>query len=205
MRPWGGPGTRLVIAQLFDTSDFPARWHCGNWTALHGWVHIVSDLLIWGAYMAIPVALVVLVIRRRDMAFSRVFWLFGAFILSCGTVHLIEAIIFWHPIYRVSALMKLVTAAVSWATVAALLPRLPQMMKAPNLSQMNRELEAEVAQRRAAEQRMKQTNEQLRLFAEITTGRELRVIELKRQVNELSEQLGRGTVYDLSVFEEPAA
>ncbi len=32
--------------KLLDTSDFPPRWHCGNWTGFHGWLYIASDLLI---------------------------------------------------------------------------------------------------------------------------------------------------------------
>ena len=46
-----------LIARIFDTSDFPARWHCGRWTPLHGWTHIASDLAIFGAYAAIPAVL----------------------------------------------------------------------------------------------------------------------------------------------------
>lgn len=36
------------LAKLLDTSDFPARWHCGNWTSGEGWLHIVSDVAIFG-------------------------------------------------------------------------------------------------------------------------------------------------------------
>jgi hypothetical protein len=32
------------LTRLFDTSDFPPRWQCGNWTWGHGWLHILSDL-----------------------------------------------------------------------------------------------------------------------------------------------------------------
>lgn len=39
---------------LFGTSDWPARWHCGKWSDFHGWLYVTSDLLIWGAYFAIP-------------------------------------------------------------------------------------------------------------------------------------------------------
>ena len=38
------------LMRLFDTSDFPPRWYCGNWTDGHGWLHILSDIAIWGAY-----------------------------------------------------------------------------------------------------------------------------------------------------------
>ena len=43
---------------LFDTSGFPARWNCGQWSDAHGWLHILSDLAIFGAYSAIPLTLV---------------------------------------------------------------------------------------------------------------------------------------------------
>lgn len=102
-----------LLSQLFDTSDFPARWTCGHWTELHGWTHIVSDVAIFLAYMAIPVVLAWFALRRPDFAFRPLFWLFCAFIFACGTVHLIEASIFWYPWYRLSALGKVVTALVS--------------------------------------------------------------------------------------------
>ncbi len=53
--------------------------------------------------------------KRHELAFPRLFWLFGAFIFSCGTTHLIEATIFYTPVYRLSAVAKLATAVVSWA------------------------------------------------------------------------------------------
>ena len=57
------------LAKLFDTSDFPARWHCGNWSASHGWLHVLSDVAIFGAYTAIPCVLAYFIIRRRDVPF----------------------------------------------------------------------------------------------------------------------------------------
>lgn len=116
---------------LLDTSDFPPRWHCGNWTTLHGVVHIAADLAIWGAYTSIPLALVYFVRRRRDTPFPRLYWLFALFILSCGTGHLVEAGIFWWPASRLSAAVKVITAVVSWATVIALLPILPRALTIP--------------------------------------------------------------------------
>ncbi len=32
-------------------------------------------------------------------------FLFGAFILACGTTHLMEAIIFWYPVYRLAGVI----------------------------------------------------------------------------------------------------
>ena len=143
------------ITKLFDTSDFPDRWHCGTWTSLHGWIHVISDTLTWAAYTAIPIVLGVLIMRRKDLFFPRIFWLFSAFILACGTVHLVEAIIFWFPIYRVSAIFKMCTAVVSCATVVALIRVMPSALELPGLAGINEELRKEVAAREAAEQRLK--------------------------------------------------
>jgi CheY-like chemotaxis protein len=70
------------LTHLFDTSDFPARWHCGTWPPGHGWLHILSDLAIWSADLAIPCVLGFFILRRKDIPFRTIFLLFGAFILS---------------------------------------------------------------------------------------------------------------------------
>ena len=87
------------IVKLFDTSDFVARWNCGDWSDAHGWLHIFSDIAIFAAYFAIPVVLAYFVLRRKDVPFLPIFWLFAAFILCCGIGHAIEATLFWQPWY----------------------------------------------------------------------------------------------------------
>lgn len=116
--------------QLFDGSDFPPRWHCGRWSAFHGYLHIVSDLLIFGAYLAIPVLIASLLLKTKatlPAPFPSLGKFFAAFIVCCGLTHLNEAIIFYHPIYRWAGVVKLVTAIVSWSTIIALVPALPKI------------------------------------------------------------------------------
>src|SRR5437899_2692305 len=108
------------LTHVFDTSGFPPRWACGNWTAGHGWLHVVSDLGVWTAYLAIPCVLGYFVLRRKDIPFRTIFLLFGAFILACGTTHLMEAFMFWWPAYRLAGAIKLSTALVSCGAVFAL-------------------------------------------------------------------------------------
>lgn len=143
--------------QLFDTSDFPARWNCGNWTAAHGWLHVISDLGIWSAYVAIPIALVWFARQRGDLPFRTLFWLFGAFILACGSTHLMEAVIFWWPGYRVAGLIKAFTAVISWTTVIALVPIIPQALalRSPEV------LEREIAERKRAESQLLEIRDEL--------------------------------------------
>lgn len=144
------------LSKLFDTSDFPPRWRCGIWTEGHGWLHIFSDLAIFGAYTAIPLVIAFFVIRRKqDVPFPRIFWLFVIFIFACGTTHLIEAIIFWQPIYRFAGLVKLLTAIASWLTVIALIRIVPQALHLPGLAALNAELKSEIEERKRTEQALR--------------------------------------------------
>ena len=121
--------------KLLDTSDWPARWVCGKWSDFHGWLYIGRDVAIWLAYFIIPVVIIWFVQKRPNVPFLPVFWLFAAFIIFCGTTHILDAIIFWWPAYRLSALLRFMTAIISFATVFALIRDLPKLLdyKAPIL------------------------------------------------------------------------
>lgn len=131
------------FSNLFKAENWPPRWHCGIWTEFHGWLYIISDVLIALAYFTIPFLLVHFILRKKNVPFPKIFWLFGTFILACGTTHLIDALIFWVPIYRVSAIVRLLTALASWGTIYALYRILPDAfsLKTPA------ELEAVVQER----------------------------------------------------------
>jgi hypothetical protein len=120
------------FSHLFDVSDWPPRWFCGKWSDFHGWLYIFSDLTIWLAYFAIPVILIWFIQRNRNMPFLPVFWLFVAFILFCGSTHAIDALIFWWPAYRLSALLRFATALASILTVFALIRDLPKALDMKN-------------------------------------------------------------------------
>ncbi|HTI61743.1 HAMP domain-containing sensor histidine kinase [Mucilaginibacter sp.] len=136
------------FVKMFSTIDWPPRWHCGTWTDFHGWLYILSDLSIWAAYFAIPFLLYRMVKKRKDIPFHTVFFLFIAFILLCGTTHLLDAIIFWWPAYRLSAFVRMLTGIVSIFTVYALYKILPMVYNLRTLS----DVEAEITERKKAEQ-----------------------------------------------------
>lgn len=142
---------KAFFTNIFDTADWPARWHCGNWTDFHGWLYILSDLAIGTAYFAIPLLLFLLLKKRKDIPFPRVFWLFIAFIMLCGTTHFLDAVIFWWPAYRLSALVRFATAVVSLFTVYFLYKVLPMIYKI----RTQKELEIEIEERKKAEQEAK--------------------------------------------------
>lgn len=142
---------------LFDTSDWPPRWHCGNWSGFHGWLYIISDLLIWAAYFAIPIIIIRYITYRKHQRFIKLYFLFAGFILACGATHFLDAISFWIPLYRVNALVRAITAIVSWLTVFTLIKILPYAfsLKEPKL------LEDEIEMRRQADIDLHKKNEEL--------------------------------------------
>lgn len=148
---------------LFSTSEWPARWYCGSWSDFHGWLYIISDILIWTAYFLIPIFLIRFIRSRKDFPFPKTIWLFVAFILLCGATHLIDALIFWLPVYRFSALVRFGTAIISLITVYYLSKIFPNVLLLRSVSDLQREID----ERTAVEVKMAQKNNQLQSFTHI--------------------------------------
>lgn len=135
------------FSKLFSTSGFPARWHCGQWSDFLGWLYIGSDLLIWSAYFAIPLIIINFIAKKRhSIPFHPLFFLFAAFILACGTTHFFDAVMFWVPVYRFSALLHFITGIISWATVIYLIKIVPIAftLKSPQELQQEIDLRSKV-------------------------------------------------------------
>lgn len=147
------------FAKLLSTDGFPARWHCGSWSGFLGWLTILSDSTIWLAYFLIPIVLVLFIQKRKDLPFLPVFWLFGAFIVLCGTTHIIDVVIFWAPIYRISALVRAITAVVSMFTLMKLIQILPQAMSLKSAQAFDAEKEKRIEAERDLEVAEKEIEE----------------------------------------------
>jgi signal transduction histidine kinase/CheY-like chemotaxis protein len=135
-------------------NEFMPHGFCMRWDFWLLFQHVVSDSLIAIAYFSIPAALVTFVRMRRDVNFGVLFWLFSAFIFSCGMTHLFEIYVLWRPEYWLAGWMKLITAAVSVLTAVMLWRIIPQALKIPSVNQLaaaNEELRLELRRRREAE------------------------------------------------------
>jgi two-component system, chemotaxis family, sensor kinase Cph1 len=151
---------------LFDTRLWPARWNCGVWTNLHGWLYITSDLLIWLAYFMMPIIIFSYVSKRKQVIkYSGIYLLFAAFILLCGTTHFLDAVMFWVPMYRLNTLIRIFTAIVSLLTVYYLFKIVPEAFK----QKTSIELEREIKRREFAELKLADANKSLEAFASIAS------------------------------------
>jgi diguanylate cyclase (GGDEF)-like protein/PAS domain S-box-containing protein len=106
------------------------------------WLYVIADALIFMSYFAIPVMLAYFVWRKKNVQYGWVFMLFGAFILACGTTHLLGIVVLWNPIYWIDASMKGVTAIISVITAIAMIRLIPKALSLPTHAQLNQEVQA---------------------------------------------------------------
>ncbi len=172
----------LHFFQSLLDSRFMPHGHCFFWKADILWMSVLSDSLIALSYYIIPIGLVYLVRKRRDLAFSWIFYLFGLFILSCGTTHVMSVITLWDPVYRLEAFIKAITAVASLPTAIALIYLVPAAVRIPGpgvLRAANEALQSEVAERKRAEEQVRLLNAEL----------EARVRERTAELQETSRRL----------------
>jgi PAS domain S-box-containing protein len=163
VKGWTGANARppcrhAGIVESFASLLFPEfmpHGYCYLWDPWMVWLHAVADGLIALSYYCIPVILLYFIRKNRDLPFNRIFWMFGGFILACGTTHLMEIWNIWHGSYLLAGLIKGITAAVSVVTALMLIPLVPRVISVPGrmqLQEVNRKLEEEVAEREWAEE-----------------------------------------------------
>jgi PAS domain S-box-containing protein len=122
-------------------------------------VNLVSDLLIGISYVVISFTLLYMVrASRGGIPFHWMFLAFGTFIIACGGTHFMEAVTLWHPVYWISAYVKVVTALASVATAIALPLVMPRILA--NMATV-REAEERSVQLAKANEQLSAANEKL--------------------------------------------
>ena len=160
------------FSKLFD-SEFMPHGHCYLWSPSILWIHVISDFVIAVAYYSIPISLYIFARKRSDFVFGWVLLLFAAFILACGTTHILEIWNVWHGNYRVSGLVKAITAVLSIGTALVIRPLIPKLLALPSPKQLEdaaTELSAEISQRKIVEQEMLILNKELEEKIRVATG-----------------------------------
>lgn len=128
-----------TVTHLFwgEITSFMPHGMCYSWKPWLVGLYIVGDGLIALSYFSIPITLIYILRRREDIPFNKIFLLFAAFILFCGTGHAFNIWTLWHPNYWLSGGIKFLTAIVSVATAIALAIKIPEILTLPSRFQIN--------------------------------------------------------------------
>ena len=119
-----------------NSNGFMPHGYCFLWRPDVLLLHVVSDAGIGLGYYGISLLLGYLIAKRRDLPFPLVFWLFCAFILLCGTSHLLSIWVIWHPDYYIEGYVKAATAVVSLATLGVLIKYVPRALEVVSTAQL---------------------------------------------------------------------
>ena len=161
------------VKNIFSPTQYMPHGHCYLWQTPLVWLHITGDFLIAIAYYSIPAMLIYFIFKRRDVPFLGIFALFGAFIILCGTGHLLEIWTLWHSAYWLSGIEKAITALVSCYTAGSMVTLLPQFLslKTPQeLEEINIKLQREIAVREDAELALRCAYEDLEIKVQERTA-----------------------------------
>jgi len=162
-----------LVKNIFSPTQYMPHGHCYLWQTPLVWLHITGDFLIAMAYFSIPAMLIYFVFKRRDVPFLGIFALFGAFIILCGTGHLLEIWTLWHSAYWLSGIEKAITALVSCYTAASMVTLLPQFLslRTPQeVEAINIKLQREIAVREDAELALRCAYEDLEIKVQERTA-----------------------------------
>lgn len=165
--------------------------HCYLWRSDILWTHVLSDAAIAMSYFLIPVIMAILISKRKkNIPYPDIFGLFIAFIFFCGLTHLLSIYVVWNPVYEHQGWLKALTAFISMLTVIVLMPKLPLLIGLPGIEESYRKSQKDL-------ETMQQKYEQMNQIYAATLNREDRIIELKREVNQLLIHQGKSPAYDV--------
>src|SRR5882724_7183339 len=165
----------IFFDSLFSSNDFMPHGFCYLWKPGLVWLHAVSDALIALAYFSIPITLIYFIRKRKDLPFNWMFLCFGAFILACGSTHVMEVWTLWHGTYWLSGAIKVLTAMASLPTAVLLVHLVPRALALPSPEAMR----LEIAERKRAQEALRKAKDEL----------ELRVQERTSELRKANEDL----------------
>jgi len=145
------PAIALAILIILPMVFMPGKMDIkganqGNMTPLVMMVMALSNAIIAISYASIPFFLIVFVRKRKDLPFTWIIFLFGLFILACGTTHIMHVIGIWRPVNWEQATVDAICAIISLATAIVVWPYLPKILAIPSPAQLklvNTELQTE--------------------------------------------------------------
>ncbi len=154
--------------------------YCLLWNPSLLWLHAGSDAAIAAAYFMIPLSLLRYSRARPDVSINNVYFSFAAFILLCGTTHLLAIYNIWVPNWWLSGSVKAATGVASIGTAVLLTRLVPQVIALPSPAQLrdandqlaasNVLLSAQVAEREGAQLELSRAHDDAEELVRVRTA-----------------------------------
>ncbi len=183
---------------LLNPAGLTPHGFCLSWAPGLVWLHAGSDAVIGLAYFSAPLALASFARQRRDLQYGWVIYLFVAFVLACGTTHLMSIVTLWFPAYGVEGIVKLITAVASIATAILLWPMIPRLVALPSparLESLNAEHQANIAEQRHTAELLQQSEARVRAAN----------LSLERRVNDQTTELRNANAHLTEALDQRTA
>ena len=132
-----------ALWQWLTSESFMPHGYCFLWQPEVLWLQVISDVTIVIAYYSIPITLLYIMRKRRNIPYKWVLGMFSAFIFMCGTTHVFEIWTIWNGVYWFEGIIKAITAAISIASAVLILPVVPKVLAAFDHMKMLEEKEKE--------------------------------------------------------------
>lgn len=132
-----------TLTNFFDITSMMPHGYCLIWNSPLLWLHIISDALIAITYYSIPISMLYFIWRHKSFPYKNLLLMFVAFIIACGTTHIVSIVTIWIPIYWLEGLLKLLTGLLSLITAIAVTIVTPKILAKIERNQfLEKELEA---------------------------------------------------------------
>ena len=183
-----------VLTSLISQNGYLPHNDAFVWTSGLLWTMVAADAIIAAAFFTIPFALLSYMRQRSGPSMQWITWFISAFIFSCGVTHVMDIWMMWRPYPVLLVLTKVTTAGLSLAAALALWRLIPKSLDISSVKQLKAvisSLEAEVCNRRSAEDQLEEIQQSLALTLAsigagfIATDREGRVTRM----NAVAEQV----------------
>jgi PAS domain S-box-containing protein len=189
---------REIFGSLFSSNGYLPKGYCVDWNPFLISTQVFADFIIAVSFFSVAIALYCFMRRRPGFEHGRALLLFGVFCCLAGASHLLEVWTVWQPAFgaqTVTMLLTCVAGAICMVVFWWLIPKLRALPTVSELTAANAALEEEIAERRAAEERLQhaQTIAEAKLnrrtaeMTELNLNLARQIAQYERTANKLAE------------------
>jgi hypothetical protein len=173
----------MSIFSVIDDPGFLPLGQCYGWDAHLILTNVISDSLTAVCYLLIPLGIFRFLAKKGDASYNGFTTLIAAAVFLNGVLKIFDVLKFWQTEYFVDSALRLLTAGVSLLVLYYYSRHVDRLFNPPPHANSVTKMQSENEQLQERELMMNR-------FLDSTLDREDRILELKKEVNELCSTAG---------------